>query len=149
MSGTSSRSEVGGDKAATADVSQTLSSIGLSKYPNKTFSLPAYLALYEADRKAHEEAVQNGGVSHLLLHLMRSSMLTHNFAISSSCIGTAHPTRRVTILPPVFGNPVATPSLPTLVPTTSLPPGSPRPRSRVTPSSDMSSERLKGSQALL
>jgi len=124
------------------DVSQTLSSIGLSKYPDKA----AYLALYEADRKAHEEAVQNGGVSHLPLHLM---ILTHNFVISSSCIGTARQTRRVTILPPVSGNPVDTRSLPTLVPTTSLLLGSPWPRSRVTPSSDMSSERFKGSLALL
>ena len=142
MSGTSSRSEVGVDKAATVDVSQTLSSTGLGEYPNKT----AYLALYETDRKAHEEAVQNGGVSHLLLHLM---ILTHNFVISSSCTGTAHQTRRVTIFPPVSGNPVDMPSLPALVPTTPLPLSSPRPRSRFTPLSDMSSKKLKGSQALL
>lgn len=51
------------------------------------------LALYEADRAAHEEAVQNGGVCPCRVPGLA---MAHPFFLflSSSCTGTGFPTRR-------------------------------------------------------
>ena len=69
-SGTLSHSEVNGNLVVTVDVS--------ARHYSKsclvsalTHCLSAYLVLYEADRRAHEEAVQNGGVSHVLAPLVQ------------------------------------------------------------------------------
>jgi len=110
--------------------------------------LTTFLELYEADRRAHEEAVQNGGVSFSLplLPFISGKCLS---TTSLSCTGMVRQTRRVITSLPAYGNPADTPSLPTLVLTTSLPLGSLQPRSSLSPSSGMLSGRSRGRQALL
>lgn len=84
------------------------------------------LALYEADKQAHEEAVQNGGVSNAFFLMSSAQLFEHikltwlNSFGSLSCIGTAlHIPRRASTSPPASGNLARTPSQHILVRTTS------------------------------
>ena len=61
-----------------------------SVFPTRT---DKFKVLYEADRAAHEEAVQNGGVRHII-SLTRDCPVDVFVFLSSSCTGMEYPTRR-------------------------------------------------------
>ena len=105
-SGTASHSEAFARRGVRVAVSLRFSVL-------RTCVLTNTLALYEADRAAHEEAVRNGGVC--LVVFRTYHRLTFFFSLRSlSCTGTGFPTRRrVSTSLPACGNLVPTRSLPT------------------------------------
>jgi hypothetical protein len=60
----------------------------------RSVGLTFHAALYEADKKAHEEAVSNGGVSSIHTFTRRQFTKCDHFHHSSLCIGTAYQIRR-------------------------------------------------------